>query len=282
MLAGTALLFALLVPIPWETALDRTLRQKYESIAPTATLGQVQDVLDKIPQPIERTGDWVRFEYPDPEDAISLTWMTDNLRVVFFADPGNLDHVIGRSISRCSEPESLLERPFRHPLHRGLVGFGGRCLFVVGLGLSIIGIGQLLGGRYAAIANCGCALYSILVVIGLVIEIRFSNERNQSNPIQARRPNAEIQAEILADTPLGTEFEKVQVYVKRRWGKKVEPYQHVQAPGKDCWGKKLNADYGRYTNGPFDLLPTEVMISWYFNENDRLEDVEVSKFARGP
>jgi hypothetical protein len=105
-----------------------------------------------------------------------------------------------------------------------------------------------------------------------------------NNP--ARRPDNEIKAEILAATPLGTEFGRVQEYVAKRWG---EPATEFHEPRSATEEKKgVSKQYGRpyYDFPPHDVLellvPAEVSVEWFFDEDDRLDEVRVTKYRAGP
>jgi hypothetical protein len=101
----------------------------------------------------------------------------------------------------------------------------------------------------------------------------------------ARRPSKEIEAEILAATPPGTDISSVQEYIRTRWGKRGTEFHEPRSPDKRKKG--ISTAYGRpyyqFPNDVLDLIaPHEVRVCWFFDEHDQLDEVRVDRYQNGP
>lgn len=87
-----------------------------------------------------------------------------------------------------------------------------------------------------------------------------------------RRPDAEIRAEMVAETPPGSSIEEVKAFVEKRFGK-------VRVIERMTGGKSINVCYGTYAT--FRQFPwaTVVDIIWYFDKDAKLESVHISRWT---
>ncbi|MHA3774080.1 hypothetical protein ACXR0O_21335 [Verrucomicrobiota bacterium sgz303538] len=106
---------------------------------------------------------------------------------------------------------------------------------------------------------------------------------------------AQIQAELLHDIPLGSSSEVVRSYLRRKTGREpgyARNFYTVEGRPIIRDGKILNLRYyagaanatlANYTpGGAFSLVSTNVQTRWEFDQNDRLIDLRVTKVPFGP
>lgn len=106
---------------------------------------------------------------------------------------------------------------------------------------------------------------------------------------------AQIQAELLHDIPLGSSSELVRSYLRRKTGRDpgyARDFYTVEGRPIIRDGKIVNLRYyagatnatlANYTpGGAFSLVSTNVQTRWEFDQHDRLIDLRVTKVPFGP
>jgi hypothetical protein len=103
---------------------------------------------------------------------------------------------------------------------------------------------------------------------------------------------AQIQAELLRDVPLGSSSERVRSYLKRKAIRDptyMRDFYTLEEKAIIRNGRIINlryyagAVYAAIANyGAFFLVSTEVQTRWEFDAHDRLIDLRVTKQAIGP
>ena len=134
----------------------------------------------------------------------------------------------------------------------------------------------------------------IIVTVAIVSAVGFVFLRPPSR--YERMSEAQIQAELLKDIPLGSSSDRVRSYLRRKTGR--DPYyardfNTVEGKAVVRDGKILNlryyagAAYATLANyrppgARFSLVSTQVKTRWEFDRGDRLIDVHVTKQPFGP
>ena len=96
----------------------------------------------------------------------------------------------------------------------------------------------------------------------------------------ARQSEEAIRAEVLAETPLRTNRKQVQQYISKRWGNEGMAFSEDDAEtGKTRRG--VYWQYGRYIDFRDPFHQINVVVKWYFDDRDRLDDIAVAKRAGG-
>jgi hypothetical protein len=129
------------------------------------------------------------------------------------------------------------------------------------------------------------ALAGLAVVATGAIVFGYTMGRPDITELLAKRPVEEIQAELLAATPLGSEVAEVQKYVRSRW-KGPEGTLIRYRSTNDETRLVLTVTYGHITGQWNSRQPLILIISppgttvealWVFSEDGRLVEIKVRR-----
>ena len=122
-------------------------------------------------------------------------------------------------------------------------------------------------------------LAAMVAVVALALGmISYADDRSE---LLAKRPVEEIEAELLAATPLGSEEAEVQKYVRNRWKGRVRT-----SLGYVSKNRALVVTYGHITGQWNSRQPLIFIISppgttvealWVFSEDGRLVEIKVRR-----